>query len=327
MDLDSSLLRAFVAVADELHFSRAANELFISQQALSKRIARLESMLGVRLLERDRRNVSLTAAGSRLLPEARQAVDAIDAATAAARPGPARVTVDVLDEHLSMLARIRAINESDPHLPLSAVMRHDATDCVTTLRHGHADISLGRPGDVGNPWPTDIQGCPVLAEPIQLLVPLDHELAHAESVTLAELSRHPMWFPTASAPPEWTDLLVELIKTFDLTVDQTGSTFGFEHWVKQVVSGSAPPSLVGKGMQLPPNLPLANVPIVEPTPVFWWWAMWRRKLPTNLTTQFLSTLSAVLADIEPNHGTDLWMPQRDNQLRHQTDATPTQRPR
>lgn len=158
MDLDSSLLRAFVAVAEQLHFGQAARGLFISQQALSKRIARLESMLGIRLLERDRRSVALTAAGQRLLPEARAAVDAIDAAAAVARTGPAYLTVDVLDEHLSMLPAVRAINESDPGLQLSAVMRHDASDAVTMLRRGQADIALGRPGDVQTPWPRDIQG-------------------------------------------------------------------------------------------------------------------------------------------------------------------------
>ena len=327
MDVDSSLLRAFVAVADELHFAHAASGLFISQQALSKRIARLESMLGIRLLERGRRGVTLTSAGARLLPEARNAVDAIDAAAAAARPGPATLTVDVLDEHLSMLPRIRTINESDPHLSLSAVMRHDASNSVTTLRHGHADIALGRPGSVDTPWPADIHARAVLAEPIQLLVPVGHELARAESITPAELSRHPLWFPTAGAPTEWTDLLDELVATFDLTVDQTGSTFGFDYWVEQVARGSAPPSLVGQGMPLPAALPISTVPIISPTPVFWWWAMWRRRLPTDLTSQFLSTLATALAGMEPDQSTDLWMPQRDNQFRHRSNPiAPTPRP-
>lgn len=326
MDVDSSLLRAFVAVADELHFGHAASGLFISQQALSKRVARLESMLGIRLLERGRRGVTLTAAGARLLPEARNAVDAVDAAAAAARPGPVTLTVDVLDEHLSMLPSIRTINESDPHLSLSAVMRHDASNSVTTLRHGRADIALGRPGSVDSPWPTDIHARAVLAEPIQLLVPVGHELSRAASITPAELSRHPLWFPTAGAPTEWTDLLDELVATFDLAVDQAGSTFGFDYWVAQVARGSAPPSLVGQGMQLPAGLPIATVPIISPTPVFWWWAMWRRRLPADLISQFLSALATALAGIEPDQSTDLWMPQRDNQFRHRTNLTPTPRP-
>lgn len=315
MDLDSSLLRAFVAVAEQLHFGQAARGLFISQQALSKRIARLESMLGIRLLERDRRSVALTAAGQRLLPEARAAVDAIDAAAAVARTGPASLTVDVLDEHLAMLPAVRAINESDPGLQLSAVMRHDASDAVTMLRRGQADIGLGRPGGVQTPWPRDIQGRTVLAEPIRLLVPEGHELDRAESITIADLARYPLWFPTAGAPTEWIDLLSELISTFDLTVDQAGSTFGFDYWVQQVARGSARPSFIGQAMKLPPSLPVSSVAIVDPTPVFCWWALWRRRLPTDLVIQFLCALGHALAGGQEHaRSTDLWMPQRDTQF-------------
>ena len=64
-------LRYFVAVADTLNFSRAAESLYVSQSALSKQIAELEQELGVVLLERDKRNVRLTNAGRQLLPEAK----------------------------------------------------------------------------------------------------------------------------------------------------------------------------------------------------------------------------------------------------------------
>ena len=314
MDLDSTLLRAFVAVADQLHFGHAARGLFISQQALSKRIARLESTLGIRLLDRGRGGVSLTVAGRRLLPEARTAVDAIDAAAAVARARPGALTVDVLDEHLAMLPRIRAVNKSAPHLHLSAVMRHDARNAVATLRNGDADIALGRPGDVDTPWPADIHARAVLAEPIRLLVPRGHALERASRITLADLAAHPLWFPTAGAPTEWTDLLTELACTFDLTVDQTGSTFGFDHWLEQVADRSAPPSLVGAGMQLPPGLPITSVPIINPTPVFYWWAMWRRRVPADLITEFLTALDTALTDIEVEDHTNLWTPQRDSQF-------------
>lgn len=111
--------------------------------------------------------------------------------------------------------------------------------------------------------------------------------------------QHPLCFPTASASTEWRDLLDKLVSSFDPTVDQAGSTFGFDYWIEQVALGSAPPSLLGEAMQLPASLPLTSVPSISQTPMFWWWAMWRRRLPADSVTQFSSALHTSIADIEP----------------------------
>src|SRR6266508_3095261 len=71
-ELDPRLLRYFVAVAEELHFTRAAARLYVAQQALSRDIARLERQLGVRLFTRTTRRVALTGEGERLLVRARE---------------------------------------------------------------------------------------------------------------------------------------------------------------------------------------------------------------------------------------------------------------
>jgi DNA-binding transcriptional LysR family regulator len=97
VDLDLAQVRAFVATAGELHFGRAATRLFLSQQALSKRIARLEDELGVQLFVRGKHAVELTEAGHRFLPPARQFLADGDRAVAAARNTSRPLRVDVWD--------------------------------------------------------------------------------------------------------------------------------------------------------------------------------------------------------------------------------------
>lgn len=77
-DIDPRLLRAFVTVAEELHFTRAAARLYVAQQALSRDIRRLERELGAELFVRTTRQVSLTPDGERLLPHARRVIAAHD---------------------------------------------------------------------------------------------------------------------------------------------------------------------------------------------------------------------------------------------------------
>jgi DNA-binding transcriptional LysR family regulator len=84
-DLEVRQLRYFVAVAEELHFGRAAGRLGMAQPPLSRAIRDLERQLGVTLLERTTRQVRLTAAGEVLLRDARTALDAVTAAARRAR--------------------------------------------------------------------------------------------------------------------------------------------------------------------------------------------------------------------------------------------------
>ena len=105
MDVHGRDLRYFVAVAEELHFTRAAERLYLSQPALSKQIRMLERQLGAELFKRDRQGVALTAVGVALLPHARRVLAAWDQACEAAEEAKSELRATLLVGMSTSLAR------------------------------------------------------------------------------------------------------------------------------------------------------------------------------------------------------------------------------
>jgi DNA-binding transcriptional LysR family regulator len=327
MDVDMALLRAFVVTADERHFGRAAIRLHLSQQALSKRIQRLERLLGVRLLDRTSRRVEMTTAGARFLPHARTAVDAADAALAVLGVGEEPLRVDVLDEHVAPLQWVLHAVEREPALSVDVTMRQDAREVVSGLRNGDFDLAFGRAGAIEPPWPDDISRRLVLLEPVGLLVGPEHALADAGQVTVAELPDHRLWFPMTGAPAEWIEYVDEFTERFELRLDRSGSTMGYEHFVASATGETrtavqhpawgdrvgtpgeaARATFFGLAMPRPPGDAVRIVPIAAPTPVYPWWIMWRKPVPPQIIEHLVAAAGPKfeLADV--------WLPDRDRML-------------
>jgi DNA-binding transcriptional LysR family regulator len=201
-------LRYFVAVAEELHFGRAAERLHVAQPAVSQQVGRLERELGVRLLERTSRRVVLTSDGKRLLDEARAALTAVDrvqavaAELSAGRAAVMRVgTTPGAGPRLSRAAaRWRA---AVPDLSLVLV---DGTvaEHVAGLRAGELNIALVR-GMVAAP---DLRAVEVWREPLQVLLPAAHPAAAAAEVPIAALAELTLRLPDRGSDPALHDTVL-----------------------------------------------------------------------------------------------------------------------
>lgn len=199
MDLDMRKLRYFVAVADRLHFGRAAAALYISQPALSRQIRQFEQELGVELLERSSRQVRLTPAGQRLAEDGARLLADSDAAVARARragAGGLSLTVGFM-LGMDMAPVLAQFARTQPDVEIQLQRLH-WWNHAAALRDGRVDA-----GFVRLPLPPDgLEIRKLYTEPICVTLPADHPLAGQASVDITELAGEPVLL-YADAQPEW----------------------------------------------------------------------------------------------------------------------------
>ena len=192
MDVHLRDLRYFTAVAEELHFRKAAERLFVSQPVLSRQIARLEQDLKARLFIRDRRSVQLTSAGEALLHRARHLLEDWDAATkevtALARKEQSVLVIGLqTGVGRGMLHTLtQALNAIQWRPELHQVAWNDATAGVEA---GDCDAGFAWLGTTINPRCDYVV---VAEEPIMLAVNSQHRLAGRRQASFAEVSNEPL---------------------------------------------------------------------------------------------------------------------------------------
>lgn len=224
--VESRLLRYFVAVAEELNFTRAAQRLQMAAPPLSRAIAQLEAQLGVRLLERTTRRVTLTAAGKVLLEEAQPALAALDAAVRhAQRAGPPfrRLVLALKADHDGgLLTETIALYERDHADTPVEVLLCGWGEQWEMLHDGRADVALGYDPPSGG----GIETTGLLEETQVVALAADHPLAARSTLRRADLDAtlHPwpgldLWTPRSdtadTAPPRFDDI-AQLFRLIEL---------------------------------------------------------------------------------------------------------------
>src|SRR5919112_544271 len=200
--MDTRLLETFVAVAEELHFRRAAERARLAQPAVSRQIKRLEKDLGVQLFVRDRRKVVLTEAGRVFLKEARTILERVTLAHQEARRaergelGSLSLGYSECNIHSVFPEAVRLYRDRFPRVALE--MREMVTaEQVEALLGGDIDVGLVT-------LPVAAEGLrveTVLEEPLVAALPDNHPLVHNAQVALEDLADDPfVFFPRWQAP-------------------------------------------------------------------------------------------------------------------------------
>jgi len=189
-------LEYFVAVADEAHFTRAAQRVLVAQPAISQQIRRLEAELGEPLFDRDRRHVRLTAAGRTLLPHARATLAAAGRAKAAVRSLSGllsgQLTVGAFEgapEGLLATA-LGSFRRAHPAVEVQAREGY-AAELLTAVQRGDLDAAIAGLPDTAKP-PPGVTVTELASDPLVVAVSPDHPLAREPGIPLTRLRDEPM---------------------------------------------------------------------------------------------------------------------------------------
>ncbi|WP_449553525.1 LysR family transcriptional regulator [Lelliottia amnigena] len=210
--IETRLLAQFIAVAEELHFNRAAQRLHMAQPPLSQAIRRLEQEIGVSLFERTNRSVSLTPAGVTFLDSARDVLRLLDEGVEKTR----RVSQGI-EGHLTLTfislagyaPLLRALKNFRAAYPAVSFTMEEATtqEQNDALEQGRADLGFMRPPGRTSPG---LRFDAILREPVVIALPAAHRLADSGTVKLAALQNDHFVSPPRHLGQGFHDQLIQL---------------------------------------------------------------------------------------------------------------------
>jgi DNA-binding transcriptional LysR family regulator len=314
-------LEAFVAVATELHFGRAAQNLHMSQSTLSELIQRLEREMGTPLLLRTTRRVALSSAGAELLGRAKVILDDVVSATAAVQrladgdTGTVRIGITppvapVLSPHLAESLRAVA-----PEIEL-VVTRMWLTDLTRAIAEGTVDVAItcGVTAD-----PPGVVGEVFCGEPLLVSLRSDHPLAGNAAVSLAQLENETLGVPREALFPAWASAQRQALEAAGVappTVEIAETNLSACHWYTQedIVWIVTTPSIAGDELRTP-LLP------ITPTVVIPYTLQWN---PDRATTAAVGRFVQLALTAAVPAG---WVPERDHLHYKRLTTADTDHPR
>jgi DNA-binding transcriptional LysR family regulator len=294
-------LPAFIAVAEELHFGRAAKLLKVSQPTLSRRIRMLEEQLGTALFDRGNQPIRLTPAGSAFMAEAKLAQHhsrrALEQARRAARGELGRLTLGAISWANNSIVpyALRAFHAKAPSVSLELYTTSPGAQ-VEALQKQRLDVGFsafarwmkGRPG---------LELEPILEEPMVALLPQDHSLARRQAVSLADLASERLIVLADAVTPGLVDKQVSIFHERGLSPADVHETH--DPWALQALVAAG----IGVGLHMASfsnvrHRGIAFVPLEGDGPTATLLMLSRRGDKRELVRSFLSTTREIARSLE-----------------------------
>jgi len=289
-------LRHFAAVAEELHFARAAERLGMEQSPLSHSIRNLEGELGVKLFQRTTRRTWLTRAGMRFYQEARRILRDIDAATAAVRRNEVDEPMVIrlaLGEDLASEPFTRLLFELEHHTPKVELEVRELlhAEAARLVRDRAADVAItlnGKPE-------AELAQVRGWSEPLMIIAPIGHAFAELDRVNLAELRDQTLALPTVDECPGYLAQVERFLSRHEV---RPAHRMTVRHW-NTAVSFAA----TGRAIALCPttmihmSTAVAVIPIAEPDAELTTWLLYREGELSPAVSLVLDVASELAEDV------------------------------
>lgn len=293
MNIELRQLRYFATVAEELHFGRAARRLHMTQPPLSQTIMALEELLGAPLFERNRRGVTLTAAGAALLPEAQrlllQAAGLPELVQRAATGASGRLALAFVSsaDYSVLPPSLRAYRAEYPQVEIT--LKEATSDLqLDDLLAGRVDAGLLIP-----PLPDrarqELEYLPVLREPLVLAAPAGLPLLAAASVDLRTLAGMPLIIFPRHISPGLYDAILSVFRDAGVTPEVGQEAIQMQTIVSLVSAGMGI-ALVPQSVSNLRRPGVEYLPLVQSTPLVETGLAWRRDNASPVLRGFLELM-------------------------------------
>ncbi|MGW4097931.1 LysR family transcriptional regulator [Mycobacterium sp. NPDC004974] len=303
-------MRTFVVAAELGQFQVAADELSITPQAVSKRVAALERALGTALFVRTAHGVRLSADGESFLPHARELLRAAERAWHSVRSQKRVLRVDVTHRRIAPSVVFQDFHVANPSVRVEVVtlLDNNLTGALSAVQSGTIDASFRAVTLPSDDLPRGVVAARAIDHELEVLVGPEHSLAAEDSLTPSCLRGFRIWIPGIVPGAEWAVFYDDLARAFGLSIDSHGPHFGDEALLERLRDDPSVATLVGRRDRYfwPAQYGLRRIPLRDPTPIYPHSLIW---LTTNSNPGLAALRAHLSADRRTSpHEPNVWLP-------------------